>query len=322
MSETYILAVGDIAADLLIQIPSLPVMADSLVFAKEIGLEPGGCANFLIAANRLGVPTKAVGALGQDNWGNQVAAILQDEAVDLVHVVRQGSTTLVTVLVDQNGQHAFVGKFGEGDELLFSEAHRQLVGNAAALFVTGYSLNEVRLRGLALEMMACAGKTAVSCYLDPGPSFTHLPKAVQMAAIKNSQVLLFTEEETPLVEIENVTDLLAYGPEILVVKKGELGCVVYTQNEMIEVPGFAVTVVDTTAAGDSFAAGFVVASSRGNSLIGAATYANKVGAVAVQKVGGGRNVPTLMEIEQISSSFSDDTRQVSFQHIFGSGDKN
>lgn len=300
MSEKYILSVGDIAADLLIQIPSLPVTAESLVLAKEIGLEPGGSANFLIAANRLGIQTKAVGALGQDNWGNQVAVILQDEAVDMTHVVREGSTTLVTVLVDQNGQHAFVGKFGEGNELIFSEAHRQLVANAEALFVTGYSLNEARLRGLTLEMMAVAGETAVTCYLDPGPSFTHLPEAVQMAAIKTSQVLLFTEDETPLVRKENITDLFAYGPEILVVKKGEQGCVVYTQNEMHEVPGFAVPVVDTTAAGDSFAAGFVMASLRGNSLVEAATFANKVGAATTQKVGGGRNVPTLMEIERIT----------------------
>ena len=300
MSEKYILSVGDIAADLLIQIPSLPVTAESLVFAKEIGLEPGGSANFLIAANRLGIPTKAVGALGQDIWGDQVADILQEEAVDITHVVRNGTTTLVLVFIDQQGQHAFVGKFGEGDAIEFTDVHRQLVENAEALFVTGYSLNEARLSGLTLEMMEWAGKTAVSCYLDLGPSFTHLPQAVQIAAIKTSQVLLFTEEETPLVGKENVTDLFAYGPDILVVKKGAQGCVVYTQNEIHKVPGIIVPVVDTTAAGDSFAAGFVVATLRGNSLIEAAANANKVGAATVQKVGGGRNVPTLMEIEQIS----------------------
>jgi len=262
-------------------------------------LEPGGSANFLIAANRLGVQTKAAGALGKDSWGDQVAGILEEENVDITHVVRQGSTTLVTVLVDENGQHAFVGKFGEGNELKFSDKHRHLVEHAEALFVTGYSLNEDRLCGLTLEMMKWAGKTAVSCYLDLGPSFTHLPELVQVAAIETSQVLLFTEEETPLVQKENVTDLLAYGPEIIVVKKGPQGCVVYTQDANHELPSFSVPVVDTTAAGDSFAAGFVVSCVKGNSVIESATYANRVGAAAVKKIGGGRNVPTLKEVEQI-----------------------
>ena len=67
MSENYIVTVGDITADFLVQIPALPVTADSLVFAEDIRLEPGGTANFLIAAKRLGVPVKAVGALGSDS---------------------------------------------------------------------------------------------------------------------------------------------------------------------------------------------------------------------------------------------------------------
>jgi len=299
MTEKYILSVGDIAADLLIQIPSLPVTAESLVFAKEIGLEPGGSANFLIAANRLGVQTKAVGALGKDSWGDQVADILEEENIDITYVVQQGSTTLVTVLVDENGQHAFVGKFGEGNELKFTDKHRHLVENSEALFVTGYSLNEDRLCGLTLEMMKWAGKTAVSCYLDIGPSFTHLPEAVQLVAIETSQVLLFTEEETPLVQKENVTDLLAYGPKIIVVKKGHQGCVVYTQDAIHELPCFSVSVVDTTAAGDSFAAGFVISRIKEKSVIESAEYANRAGAAAVKKMGGGRNVPTLKEVEQV-----------------------
>ena len=58
-------------------------------------------------------------------------------------------------------------------------------------------------------------------------------------------------------------------------------------------PGFAVQPVDTTGAGDCFAAGFLAAICRGQSLSLAARYANATGALATLGLGGADSAPTM-----------------------------
>lgn len=56
--------------------------------------------------------------------------------------------------------------------------------------------------------------------------------------------------------------------------------------ETIPSPGFDVPVVDTTGASDCFVGGFLAATLRGFSLLDAARFANAVGALSVQHLGG------------------------------------
>ena len=104
-----IVSIGDLVADLVVAIPTLPAEAGRHQIAEEIRLEPGGGANFLIAGARRGYPMAAVGVLGDDRWGREVAGLIRDEDVDLSGVQYQGSTTRVVVLVSRAGEHLFLG---------------------------------------------------------------------------------------------------------------------------------------------------------------------------------------------------------------------
>ena len=67
---------------------------------------------------------------------------------------------------------------------------------------------------------------------------------------------------------------------------GARGCLVKTEKESYVVPAVRdVSCIDTTGAGDSFAAGFIYALSEGEELYRCAEYANRCGAAAVQSVG-------------------------------------
>ena len=82
-----IVSIGDLVADLIVSIPTLPAEAGHHQIAEEIQLEPGGGANLLIAGARLGYPMAAIGALGDDLWGYEVAGLIRSEGVDLSGVV-------------------------------------------------------------------------------------------------------------------------------------------------------------------------------------------------------------------------------------------
>jgi len=97
------------------------------------------------------------------------------------------------------------------------------------------------------------------------------------------------------------------GPTTVVVKRGPGGCVVYQHEQTeppAELPGYPVPVADTSAAGDSFDAAFMVGAVWGWPVVHCATLANVMGAAKVQKLGGGRNVPTLAEVQAVITQFS------------------
>ncbi len=313
-----IVAVGDLTADLIVEVPELPIAADDFQIAEAIHLEPGGSANLLILLSRLGAKAAALGALGKDVWGEQVFRILEEEGVEISSISRQGTTTVALVLVDTGGHHSFVGSFGKGETMMLGEREKAAVTEADVLFVSGYSLREVRLRDLALDALEYAGRVGIPRFFDPGPAFQNLEPEVKQRALGSSDVLLLTEEE--------LQDLSSAGAEALhprnrtawssvasgvldrsglhtvVVKTGVEGCRVFSgRGERVEVSGLTVTVRDTTAAGDCFDAGYLLAYLKGRSPLDCARLANCVGAAAVQKVGGGRNVPTLQEVKRMIS---------------------
>jgi sugar/nucleoside kinase (ribokinase family) len=273
---------------------------------QDIYLEPGGGANFLIAGARLDYPMQALGVLGEDTWGQQVATLIQAEGIDLAGVRYNGSTTRVIVLVSQAGEHVFLGKHGQSEAIDLTPADENMITGAGALYCAGYTLNEQGLVQAALQAMRLARQAGVPVFFDPGPQIVHTPVDLRQAVLSLIDTLLITEEEIPLLTPHSLPELMNLGPTMVVVKRGAVGCVVYGKGQeqpLVQVAGYPVPIVDTSAAGDSFNAAFIVASLWGWPLLACAKLANAMGAAKVMKLGGGRNVPTLTEIQQVLAQF-------------------
>ena len=88
------------------------------------------------------------------------------------------------------------------------------------------------------------------------------------------------------------------GPRVVAVTLGPAGCVAASAEERVEVPGFSVSEVDPTGAGDTFAAAFTLSLLEGRPLAEAARFANAAGALAVRRVGHiGKALPSREETE-------------------------
>ena len=301
-----IVSLGDLVADLIVVIPDLPVAAGQHQLAREIRLEPGGGANFLIAGARLGYPMAAIGALGNDIWGQQVAELIRAEGVDLSRVRQSGSTTCVVVLVSQSGDHVFLGRYGYGPTIELEPSDVALLTNCGALYCAGYTLAETRLANLTIAALELARGHHRPVYFDPGPQIVDVPPALRRQALSLTDTLLLAEVELPLLTSGPISGLRQLGPTTVVLKRGADGCAIYQnqlQKPVVDLPGYPVNVVDTAAAGDSFNAAFMVAKGWGWSLADCARLANAVGAAKVKKLGGGRNVPTLAEVRAIIKEF-------------------
>src|SRR5919201_4383098 len=119
-------SIGDLVADIVTAIPTLPVTAGAHQTIHSISIEPGGSGNFLIAGARLGMQRRAIGVIGTDEFGDILARVLHQEGIDISCVQRDvgSTTTRVIALVDDAGQHVFLGMYGQGPRVELSQGWR------------------------------------------------------------------------------------------------------------------------------------------------------------------------------------------------------
>lgn len=303
-----VVCLGDLVADIVMEIGSLPVYPDQVVAARAASLEPGGGGNFLIAGARLGMSMVALGALGEDPLGRAVAQALQEEGVDVGRVaLGPGSTTTaVVVLSDDLGRHAFIGAYGRGPEVSLTPEWEAVLRSADAVFAPGYAFLERRMGAAARECVRRVKAYGVPLFFDPGPYAHALPERDRREILACTRAVLLTEEEVRLLGFAQPEEILGHGPSLVVVKRGAQGCALWTREGRVDVPGFPVRAVDTSGAGDCFAAAFIYGYLQDRGLERAAVLANAMGAAMVQRRGTGRKAPSAADVAALLRQFRAD----------------
>lgn len=93
---------------------------------------------------------------------------------------------------------------------------------------------------------------------------------------------------------ENARLLVETGVSCAVIKRGRLGCLIRTKDELYEIPAWEpVKCIDTTGAGDTFAAGFLWAISEGMSLKECGRFACAAASCAVECVGATQGITSI-----------------------------
>jgi sugar/nucleoside kinase (ribokinase family) len=307
-TQPTIVCFGDLVTDLVMTVQRLPVMPGQVQNIHAISIEPGGAGNFLITAARLGAHAVAFGTIGEDPYGAAVYDMLQQEGVDVSYAQRgEGSVNvLVLVMVDDAGQHVFLVRDGIGEPFQIDLRSTELLRGASLFFMPGYALHERRVAGSALQATQIAAEAGVPVMNDLGPIVNE--RSVREAAleiVRLSEVSLLTSDEAMVFTGEPnyrmaAEWMMAHGTRHVVIKRGAEGCVICSEGgDTYGIPGIPVVARDTTAAGDAFAAGFAVEWLKHHDVVKAAEFANCVGAAKVQKIGSGRQCPTLAEIEAV-----------------------
>jgi len=303
-----LIVVGDLVADIVVPIETLPLEAQMHQAAESIRVEVGGSGNTLIMGERLGLRTKLFGSIGNDLFGPLVLEMLAAEGTDVSDVMHipNSTTTTSLVLVDKAAQHVFVGKFGTGDPVNFDPNWQSDLAQASAIFLSGYCLREngsLSHNGL-IRCLQIAQDAAVPIFFDLGPAYTLASRDHVENVLVYTTLFLATEEE--IIHWTGMADsyqagqaILARGPSTVIIKLGAAGCQIMTTGENIHCPGFAVQVRDSAGAGDAFAAGCIYAHLYNHSLEQMGRFANAVGAASVACLGTGTSLPDKSDVENV-----------------------
>ncbi|MCA9861150.1 MAG: sugar kinase, partial [Thermomicrobiales bacterium] len=267
------------------------------VFGDSHTAASAGQAGYLsMALAGLGLPATLVSCLGDDRFGDQIAADLARMGIPLADVERlPGTPTAITVgIVRPDGERAFVSDFtplSRFDHALV-ERHRAIVERARIVcFVGIFCLPSFALDTMA-EIMKAARQRGQTTVLDTGWDPANWPDE-HLSSVHN--LLRWTElflpnhdEARAITGIDSPSDaaraLLELGPSTVVVKCGAEGSLAVTNDELIVAPAYPTEVVDAVGAGDAFDAGFLLGRLRGASLDESLRLGNATASIYVSRI--------------------------------------
>ncbi len=273
----------------------------------------GDALNQAVVLSRLGKRVQWINKVGDDDAGQRILRYASDNGVDVSRVtIQPGLPTGITiVLVDASGERRFLTnprsslrKLAIEDILPHVDDMAKIV-SFAGMFIS--PLLDIPSMEKLFSRIKSSGRTLAVDMKNPkhGETLSDLSGVIK-------HVDYFLPNETELAALtgstdvdENISALLACGVKCAVVKRGGKGCVLACGDERHEISACSVAkVVDTTGAGDSFAAGFLFALSEGWSLVECAKFASATASCSVDTVGAVTGVTSLAKVSARYETYS------------------
>lgn len=229
---------------------------------------PGGAAwNVARACARLAVPSAFAGAVGRDNFGDDLVRESQEAGLDPRFLQQVEAPTLMAVVYSKNPPaYRFLGE--NSADLQFDPMRLPdgWLGAAKWLHLGGISLARWPLADTLLGLMEAARAAGVKISFDPNARISHRHPdypAVFRAVLRRADLLKLSDEDVEFFfpgqpEAEVIAYLRSQNAHTpIVITRGAAGASLYTA-ERQDFPTYPVAVKDTVGAGDALCAGLLV----------------------------------------------------------------
>ena len=236
--------------------------------AKRERTTGGSACNTILALAHLGAPVGVIGKINDDENGRFFEEHFKRAGVRTFLMRDSQPTGTASTFITPNGQRTFATYLGAAALLQASEISTQWLDGYGYIYIEGYL---VQCHDLIEAVVDAAKSKGVKVCIDMASYnivsadrdfFDHLLHKTDIVFANEEEARAFTGKEP-----EEALSLLADICETAVVKVGKRGAYARCGNETVFVPAKAGTkVVDTTAAGDYFSAGFLYEHARGESL--------------------------------------------------------
>lgn len=268
--------------------------------AEQFQAAPGGKGlNQAVACSLLGARTALVARIGQDETGKRALKTLEEAAVDTSHIVRDegAHTGRALIMVDREGRKAILAVAGANARLSSSDV-KAASGAIKKAKVVIVSLEAPMAAALAAAKLAREGGAKV--VFDPAPAMPVPDELLALCDVARpdafeAHVLTGVEIRTRADAKRAARRLLKLGLKTAVVE-GPGGDFVLSAEGERWLPHYRLEAVDSTGAGDAFAAGLAVGILHGASAAQAAALGSAAAALKTTKLGAVSGLPTLAEV--------------------------
>lgn len=293
---------GSFNIDIMSAVSRFPKTGETItVDTFDLQVGGGKGANQAVALGRLGADVMMVGKLGDRFYGPEYLTVLEKNGV---------FCEAVGMVPDAFPGAAFVAVDGNRDNILFIYPGTNALVDAGWIDHNWTSISECGVFLMQLEipmetnlhlLQRLIGRER-TLILDPAPA-----KPLPEPMLTGVDFLTPNEVELGMLtgmSVEKESDfrkacdlLLAQGARAIIAKAGKRGAYVADGKDFTLVPGFQVTAVDPTAAGDSFNAGFALALNEGRPVLESVRFANAVAALSTTAFGAQQAMPSRAEVD-------------------------
>lgn len=295
--------IGELNVDLVVTgVNSIPEMGTEIV-VDDCAITLGSAsAIFAVGMAKLGHQVTFMSQVGSDSFGDFCVNALHDSGVPTKNVARTDkSRTGVTIALSNARDRALITYPGAIESFSLRQIDMSLIQRHQHLHLTSYFLQRA-LRKSFPEILRRAKMEGLITSFDPNsdPADTW-PQSIQ-GVLQFTDVLFLNEREalklTRVKKVEQALRKLSQLVPCTVIKLGPRGAIATFDNQIFQGPGFQVTAVDTTGAGDSFDAGFMSAYLRGASILECLETGNACGALSTLQPGGTAGQPNQKRLVQ------------------------
>ena len=297
-----ILVIGSLNMDHIVHVPHMVKQGETILAEDDLRFVPGGKgANQAYAIGKLGGDVCMLGKVGKDEAGKSMLQNLSEVAVDTSKIeLSDASTGTAWICVNEEGDNSIVVIPGANKQVDIPYIEKNLS-----------EIQESEMLILQLEIpietVCFAAKEAKQrgklVILDPAPAKAGLPAElfsyVDILKPNETELAILTGMDASTKVEDMVKELRKLYKGTLVVSMGEKGVLIDDGERSSRLPARKTTVVDTTAAGDSFVAGMALKLVENKSLEEAIEYAQKLASIVVSRSGAQSSIPTAEEVEEL-----------------------
>jgi sugar/nucleoside kinase (ribokinase family) len=212
---------------------------------------------------RYGKPAYS-GGIGDDEAGGVFTRSMESLGVDVSCSRKDAPTGTSAIVVTPDHERTMFTFLGACRDFSREDIDYETLENAGLFYSTGYMWDTEPQKEALFEAVGRANRLDIPFCFDLADPFVVDRYYVELREwIRGKVSVLFANRE----EMTRMTGLDGSAEEIVrsaaslaptvVMKTGCDGCVIFDRGRLVSVPGFAVSCVDTTGAGDSFAAGYL-----------------------------------------------------------------
>ncbi|MGO3780191.1 MAG: ribokinase [Enterococcus viikkiensis] len=297
-----ITVIGSINLDRTIRVKQMPKPGETM-HTKEIFSAGGGKgANQAVAAKRAEANTNFIGAVGNDEAGEMMLALLKEEGIVVtgVETLEKQATGQAYIIVDDQGENSIMIHSGANNAFTPKqvEEYKELI--KASDFVIAQFESTLES---TIEAFKIAREAGVKTILNPAPALEKVPTEL----LEVTDMIIPNETETEILTGIKVTDeaslkaaadqLHQLGIEAVIITIGSKGAFYDVAGHSGIIPAFKVHAVDTTAAGDTFIGAMSsVLKKDFSNLDEAITFGNQASSLTVQRFGAQPSIPYKNEL--------------------------
>ena len=289
MQQKRILGIGSALVDILTQIPNEQILnelnlpkggmtyvdADTSVKIGErlaqYGSQKasgGSAANTMSGLAKLGIEAGFLSKVGRDDIGQFFERQMTESHVKPLMLKSETPSGRVQAIVTPDGERTFATCLGAAAEMCADDIKPELFDGWDIFYVEGYLVANPTMLRKAVETAKAKGmKIAIDL---ASYNVVEESRDFLLELVENYVDIVFANEKESFaltgMEPEAALHYLAERCDIAVVKVGAKGAFVQRGQEIVTIPPMEADVIDTTGAGDMWAAGFLAGLVKGEPL--------------------------------------------------------